>query len=115
MPRVLLTRPQIILKVYYVTADLTLVWQYVRYTHRRQCRKESQQAYEVISGDDNCSADDPAGQRFQDTSLIENDYEDSQGVKKRSVGEPEAADSGSCLKIDSATDPKVALTAVVIW
>jgi hypothetical protein len=34
----------------------------------------SQQAYEVISGDDNCSADDPAGQGFQDTSLIENGY-----------------------------------------
>ena len=49
---------QIILEVYYVTANLTLVWQYVWYTHWRQCRKESQQAYEVISGDDNCSADD---------------------------------------------------------
>lgn len=53
---------QIILEMYYVTADLTLVWQYVRYTHWRQCRKESQQAYKVISGDDNCSVDDPAGQ-----------------------------------------------------
>jgi hypothetical protein len=65
---------QIILEVYYVTADLTLVWQYVWYTHWRQCRKELQQAYEVISGDDNCSADDPAGQGFKDTSLIENGY-----------------------------------------
>jgi hypothetical protein len=71
--------------------------------------------YEVISGDDNCSADNPAGQGFQDTSLIENGYEDSQVVKKRSEGEPEAANSGSCLNMDSATDPKVALTAVVIW
>jgi hypothetical protein len=35
--------------------------------------------------------------------------------KKRSEGEPEAANSGSCPNIDSATDPKVALTAVVIW
>jgi hypothetical protein len=94
-----------------MTADLTLVWQYVWYTHWRQCRKESQQAYEVISGDDNCSADDPAGQGFfQDTSLIENGYEDSQAVKKRSEGEPEAANSGSCPNIDSATDPKVAST-----
>jgi hypothetical protein len=72
--------------VYYVTADLTLVLQYVWYTHWRQCRKESQQAYEVITGDDNCSTDDPAGQEFQDTSLIENGYEDSQAVKKRFGG-----------------------------
>jgi solute carrier family 66 (lysosomal lysine-arginine transporter), member 1 len=75
---------QIILEVYYVTADLTLVLQYVWYTHWRQCRQESQQAYEVITGDN--SADDPAGQGFQDTSFIENGYEDNQAVKKRSGG-----------------------------
>jgi hypothetical protein len=38
-----------------------------------------------------------------------------QVVKKRSEGEPEAANSGSCPNIDFATDPKVPLTAVVIW
>lgn len=58
-------------------------------------------AYEVISGDDNCSADDLVGQGFQDTSLIENGYEDSQAVKKRFEGKPEAANSGSCPNIDS--------------
>jgi hypothetical protein len=42
-------------------------------------------------------------------------YEDSQVVKKRSEGEHEAANSGSCPNIDFAADPKVALTAVVIW
>jgi hypothetical protein len=35
--------------------------------------------------------------------------------RREGAGEGKAANYGSCPNIDSATEPKVALTAVVIW
>jgi len=61
---------QIVLEVYYVTTDLTMLGQCIWYTYGSQAGKKLPQAYQVIIGEDeNCTADGISAQDIRNMSV----------------------------------------------